>query len=133
MTKVRKTTRSFCRPPPSRPQNKFTPMRSERRYYIYMLTCISRRALYTGITNSIPCRLLQHRNSSQGFTADYQTFRLVHYELFFNVRNAIAREKEIKGWTREKKNHLILESNPSWRDLAADFGMETWPPKPLSS
>jgi hypothetical protein len=65
----------------------------------------------------------------EGFTAQYRAFRLVYYEVFLDIRNAIAREKEIKSWTRDKKNHLILQANPSWRDLAADFGLETWPPK----
>jgi putative endonuclease len=108
-------------------------MRAERRYFIYVLTGISRRALYTGITNNIPHRLRQHRESCEGFTAKYKTFRLVYYEIFLDVRNAIAREKEIKSWSRAKKNHLILRANPSWRDLAADFGLETWPPQALSS
>jgi putative endonuclease len=104
-------------------------MREERRYFIYMLTSISRRALYTGVTNNLPDRLSQHRESCEGFTAQYRAFRLVYYEVFLDIRNAIAREKEIKSWTRDKKNHLILQANPSWRDLAADFGLETWPPK----
>jgi putative endonuclease len=94
-------------------------MRAERRYFIYMLTSISRRALYIGVTNHVPRRLCQHRESREGFTAKYKTFRLVYYEVFLDVRNAIAREKEIKSWTRAKKNHLILQANPSWRDLAA--------------
>lgn len=104
-------------------------MRSERHYYVYMLTCISRRALYIGITNNLPLRVCQHREAVEGFTAKYKTYRLVHYEIFFDVRTAIAREKELKGWKREKKNRLVFESNPSWRDFAVDFGLETWPPK----
>jgi putative endonuclease len=103
-------------------------MRSERRYYVYMMTSSSRRALYTGITNNLPRRICQHREGLEGFTARYNAYRLVHYEVFVDVRNAIDREKEIKGWSRAKKNRLIFENNPSWRDLAADFGLETWPP-----
>ena len=103
-------------------------VRRVHRYYVYMLTSSSRRALYTGITNNLPVRVCQHREALEGFTAHYKVWRLVHYEIFVDVRNAIDREKEIKGWTREKKNHLVSETNAHWRDLAADFGLETWPP-----
>ncbi len=103
-------------------------MRHEKRYFVYMLTCTTRRALYTGITNSLIRRICEHREDQKGFAGTYKTFRLVHFEEFVDVRNAIAREKEIKGWTRDKKNRLILLNNPSWRDLAPDFGMSEWPP-----
>ena len=92
-------------------------MREERRYFIYMLTSISRRALYTGVTNNLPGRLSQHRENRKGFTAQYKTFRLVYYEVFLDIRNAIAREKEIKKWRREWKANLIEQSNPEWADL----------------
>jgi putative endonuclease len=106
-------------------------MRREHRYYAYMLTSGTRRALYTGVTNNLPLRICQHREGLGGFTTRYKVYRLVHFEIFADVRNAIAREKEIKGWTRAKKNRLVSENNPSWRDLAADFGLEIWPtPKP---
>lgn len=102
-------------------------MPDQNYYYVYILTSSSRRALYTGITNNLPRRLCQHREALRGFTAQYKVFRLVYHERFVDVRNAIAREKEIKGWTREKKDALILDNNPVWRDLAVDFGLEPWP------
>ena len=91
----------------------------ERSYYVYILASRS-RDLYTGVTNNLPRRLLQHRESTvPAFTSRYRIFRLVHYEVFHNVRAAIAREKEIKGWRREKKIRLIERDNPTWNDLAA--------------
>jgi putative endonuclease len=127
ITKV--TCRRNAAPPhtPS-PSHNQSNMRRVHRYYVYILTSSSRRALYTGITNNLPLRVCQHREALEGFTAHYKVWRLVHYEIFVDVRNAIDREKEIKGWTRGKKNRLVSETNPSWRDLAADFGLETWPP-----
>jgi putative endonuclease len=103
-------------------------MRDPRRYFVYMLTSSSRRALYTGVTNNLRGRVYDHREAIEGFTARYKAFRLVHYEVFADVRNAIAREKEIKSWKREKKDRLIRQHNPSWRDLATDLGLEAWPP-----
>ena len=103
-------------------------MRDQRHYYVYMLTSSSRRALYTGVTNSLRGRVYDHRHADEGYTAQYKAFRLVHYEVFVDINNAIAREKEIKGWRREKKDRLIRRYNPTWRDLATDFGLESWPP-----
>jgi putative endonuclease len=94
-----------------------------------MLTSSSRRALYTGVTNSLIRRICEHREDRRGFAGKYKAFRLVHYEEFVDVHNAIAREKEIKGWTRDKKNILIRLNNPSWRDLASDIGLSEWPPR----
>ena len=103
-------------------------MRDIHYYFVYMLISASRRVLYTGVTNNLRGRVCDHREGIHGFTARYKAFRLVHYEAFVDVRNAIAREKEIKGWRRERKNNLIREHNPTWRDLATDFGLESWPP-----
>ncbi|HEY1808576.1 MAG TPA: GIY-YIG nuclease family protein [Acidobacteriaceae bacterium] len=102
-------------------------MPDPRHYYIYMLTNSTRRTLYTGVTNTLRGRIYDHRHSEEGFTARYRAFRLVHYEVFVDIRNAIAREKEIKGWRREKKNALVQQHNPTWRDLATDAGLESWP------
>jgi putative endonuclease len=103
-------------------------MPDEKHYFVYMLCSSSRRALYTGVTSGLVRRVRSHRKGEIGFTARYKTYRLVHFERFLDVRNAIAREKEIKGWTRAKKDLLVLKNNPSWRDLAVDFGLEEWPP-----
>jgi len=66
--------------------------------------------------------MLEHRQGLvSGFTARFKIFRLVHWESFGDIRAAIAREKEIKGWRREKKIHLIEESNPRWEDLASQL------------
>jgi putative endonuclease len=77
------------------------------------------RNLYTGVTNSLQRRLVEHREgTAPGFTSRYRIFRLVHYEVYADIRLAIAREKEIKGWRREKKIWLIERKNPRWDDLS---------------
>jgi len=88
-------------------------------FYIYMMTNRSRVVLYTGITNSLVRRVWQHQNGEiEGFTKTYKVNRLVYYERFNDPRGAIAREKEIKGWKREKKNALVEHMNPTWADLS---------------
>ena len=95
----------------------------ERHYYVYMLTSSSRRALYTGVTNNIYSRHPQHLSADEDtFVGRYKVFRLVYVEVFKDVRNAIARDKELKGWMRHKKDALIKSTNPGWRDLAAGWG-----------
>ena len=92
-----------------------------RRYYVYILS--NRwRTLYVGVTNDIVRRVHQHRTSSRvGFTQRYMIDRLVHVETCVRPVDAIAREKQIKGWSRRKKTALIESSNPGWADLAADW------------
>jgi putative endonuclease len=88
-------------------------------FYVYMMTNRSRVVLYIGITNSLVRRIWQHQNCEiQGFTKAYRVNRLVYYERFNDPRDAIAREKEIKGWRREKKNALVETMNPKWADLS---------------
>jgi putative endonuclease len=78
--------------------------------------------LYTGITNNLHRRALEHkRGEIEGFTKRYRIERLVYYETFKYVRNAIAREKQIKAWTRAKRLALIKSANPTWQDLAKDW------------
>ena len=87
-------------------------------YCVYTLANRSRN-LYTGITNNLERRMIEHRQGLvPGFTTRYRVFRLIHFEEFGDVRDAIAREKEIKGWRREKKLRLIDRDNPTWADLA---------------
>ena len=82
--------------------------------------------LYTGITNSIYRRALQHkRGEIDSFTKKYNINRLVYYEVFYYVGNAIAREKQIKCWARAKRLALIKTKNPTWRDLAEGWGQKT--------
>ncbi|HLJ27061.1 MAG TPA: GIY-YIG nuclease family protein [Candidatus Angelobacter sp.] len=93
-----------------------------RTYYVYILTSDS-GTLYTGVTNSVFHRVLQHRNKeTPGFTSTYDVNRLVHCEPFSDVHAPICREKEIKGWTRKKKIALIESVNPKWDDLAQGWG-----------
>ncbi len=88
-------------------------------YYVYIMTNRS-KTLYTGMTNSLVQRVWQHKNHvNEGFTTNYKIDRLVYYERFADVRAAISREKEIKGWLRVKKLQLIVSMNPEWKDLAA--------------
>ncbi|HEX8814650.1 MAG TPA: GIY-YIG nuclease family protein [Terriglobales bacterium] len=94
----------------------------EKRYYVYILASKS-RVLYVGVTGFIQQRILQHKaRYSHGFAARYRVDRLVYYERFRYVNNAIARETEIKTWRREKKLRLIAERNPTWEDLASGWG-----------
>jgi len=78
------------------------------------------RTLYTGITNNLVKRVYEHKNKLvPGFTAKYNISRLVYFEETGDVRAALAREKQIKGWLRQKKIALIESSNPKWMDLSA--------------
>ena len=87
-------------------------------YCVYTLASRSRK-LYTGVTSNLERRMVEHRQGLiPGFTVRYRIFRLVHFEEFGDVRDAVAREKEIKGWRREKKILMFERSNPTWADLA---------------
>ena len=89
--------------------------------FVYIMASYS-RVLYTGVTNDLVRRTGEHRDpvdASTAFTARYRARQLVYYELVEGPRNAIAREKQIKSWTRAKRVALITRVNPGWRDLAA--------------
>jgi putative endonuclease len=74
--------------------------------------------LYTGMTNNIERRTAEHKSHSiPGFTSHYKISKLVYCEEFNDVHDAIAREKQIKGWTRQKKIDLITSTNPEWKDV----------------
>ena len=91
-------------------------------YYVYIMASRSLN-LYTGITNSLYRRVLQHKSGEiDGFTKRYNIDRLVYYEIFHQVGNAIAREKQIKSWTRAKRLALIKTKNPTWQELAEGWG-----------
>jgi putative endonuclease len=97
---------------------------NKRGYFVYILSSNS-GTLYTGVTNDIQRRMHEHRfGAGSTFTQKYKTYRLVYYEEFKYVNDAIAREKQIKGWLREKKRALIKEFNPTWTDLASDWFSE---------
>jgi putative endonuclease len=77
-------------------------------YYVYMLTNWSNKVLYTGVTNNLERRLYEHKNKLvKGFTEKYNVNKLVYFDSTTDVKAAITREKQIKGWTRQKKNDLI--------------------------
>jgi putative endonuclease len=79
--------------------------------------------LYTGVTDDVFRRALEHKSGTiEGFTKRYNINRLVYYETFRYINNAIAREKQIKAWTRAKRIALIKSINPAWQDLAEDWG-----------
>jgi putative endonuclease len=101
-------------------------------YYVYMMTNQSRVVLYTGVTNSLERRVWFHANTGKRtFTKRYNADRLVYYERFDRARDAISREKEIKGWRREKKNDLVRRLNPKWEDLGEKlFGARRRGPSP---
>ncbi len=88
-------------------------------YYVYIMASLSRN-LYVGVTSNLEQRVYQHKNKiGDGFTSRYNIDRLVYYAETNDVREAIAREKQIKGWLRKKKKALIEEENPRWEDLSA--------------
>lgn len=89
-----------------------------RQYFVYILSNAN-RTLYIGVTNDLERRVQEHKAKLvPGFTARYSISCLVHFESFSDVRNAIEREKQLKGWSRSKKITLIESSNSRWDDLA---------------
>ncbi|MDI9546822.1 MAG: GIY-YIG nuclease family protein [Chloroflexota bacterium] len=90
-------------------------------YYVYILSNRS-KTLYTGMTNDLRRRICEHKSGhGSEFTSKYRIRYLVYYESTNDVRVAIEREKQIKGWLRAKKIALIESMNPAWRDLSADW------------
>jgi len=97
----------------------------EKHYYVYLLTNRTNNVLYTGVTNNLYRRVFEHKNKRvEGFTKKYNVSKLVYFEETSDVREAIVREKQIKGWKREKKNNLINRCNAEWRDLSCDWLIE---------
>jgi len=88
-------------------------------YYVYILTNTHKTVLYTGITNDLIRRVYEHKHhlDKKSFTAQYNVENLVYYEVTTNPEAAIAREKQIKGWNRARKDKLIESKNPNWIDL----------------
>jgi putative endonuclease len=102
----------------------------DHHYYVYIVASRT-RILYCGLTNSVARRTEEHRAGLiPGFTADYKCNRLLWFEHYRYVHNAIDREKEIKRWTRAKKIELIEETNSSWADLSEAWRVETAGPSP---
>ena len=96
-------------------------------YYVYIMTNFNNTVLYTGVTSELENRCIQHRmkNYPDSFTAKYNVNKLVYYESVGNISDAIAREKQIKAGSRQKKVDLIEKDNPKWNDLfEAKFGTD---------
>jgi putative endonuclease len=97
----------------------------ERDPAVYIMASGFHGTIYTGVTSNLLQRVYQHREGTLGgFTARYGCERLVWFEMGGSMEGAIARERQIKNWTRAWKVALIEEANPTWRDLAEDFGFE---------
>ena len=91
-----------------------------RTCYVYLLTNVNHTVLYTGVTNDLTRRLAEHRAGvHEGFTKKYNVSKLIHFETYGSIDDAIAREKQIKAGSRAKKLALVSASNPNWEDLAA--------------
>jgi len=94
----------------------------KREYYVYMMTNKRNAVVYTGVTNDLKRRVYEHKEKLvHGFTKKYNITKLVYYEVFEDIENAILREKQIKGGPRGKKIELINSMNKEWRDLYGDL------------
>jgi len=90
-------------------------------YYIYILTNKS-NTLYIGVTNNLQKRLYEHKNKLvEGFTKKYNLDKLIYFETYQDINEAIKREKQIKGWIRKRKIELIKSKNPTFEDLSLSF------------
>ena len=88
-------------------------------YYVYILSNWNNKVIYTGVTNDLQRRLYEHKNGlTEGFTKKYNVHKLVWFDLTSDIHSALQKEKQIKGWTRAKKNALVQETNPEWKDLS---------------
>jgi len=102
----------------------------QHNYFIYIVTNPAQTLFYTGVTNNLESRLYEHylnRGNEKSFAGKYHCYNLLHFEHFQYIQHAIAREKEIKGWNREKKIVLIKTENPEMKFLNETV-CEKWPP-----
>ena len=87
-------------------------------YYIYIITNKTEKVLYIGVTNNLERRIYEHKNKTvPGFTQKYNINKLIYFEHFDNINDAIKREKQLKKWNRKWKEELINKNNPKWNDL----------------
>lgn len=94
----------------------------DKTYYVYLLTNWNNQVMYVGVTNDLERRIYEHKNKLvDGFTKKYNVEKLVYFETTSDVLVAIEREKQIKKWRREKKNQLVIEMNPEWKDLSLEW------------
>lgn len=88
-------------------------------YFIYIMANSSNSTIYTGVTNDLESRILQHKlKINGGFTSKYNIEKLVYFEKYHHINDAIEREKQLKNWKRIWKNELIEKDNPEWKDLS---------------
>ena len=88
-------------------------------HYVYIVTNQHNKVLYTGFTNDLERRVYEHKNKLiKGFTSRYNIDKLVYFDICEDAENTIQREKQIKGWSRKKKESLIESINPEWKDLS---------------
>ncbi|MBI2849672.1 MAG: GIY-YIG nuclease family protein [Chloroflexi bacterium] len=97
-------------------------MRTQRQYYVYIMTNHKNSVLYTGVTNDLQRRVYEHKNKLlEGFTKRYNLNRLVYFECGEDIGGAISREKQIKGSSRQDKINLIESMNRDWHDLSNEL------------
>ena len=100
-------------------------LKGTHNYFVYIITNRNKTVLYVGVTNDLNRRLFEHKEESfkgkRSFAGKYNCIHLVYYEHFYFIEEAIEREKQIKGWTRNKKDELITSFNPEWRFLEDDL------------
>ena len=91
-------------------------------YYVYILTNWNNKVMYIGVTNNIVRRLYEHKNKLiSGYTSKYNVNKLVYLEETDDINEAIRREKQLKGWKRERKNELVESINPEWKDMSEEM------------
>ncbi len=91
-------------------------------YYVYILASQTNRVVYVGVTNDLIRRVYEHKEKLvEGFTKRYNVDKLVYFEQTSDVESAILREKQLKNFSRDKKNRLISHTNPEWKDLYLDL------------
>ena len=89
------------------------------KFFVYILASNNNTTIYIGVTNNIERRIYEHKNNLiDGFSKKYNTHKLVYLEETNSIENAIKREKQLKGWKRNKKDLLINSINPNWQDLS---------------
>lgn len=95
-----------------------------KNYYVYIITNMTNGTLYIGVTNNLERRMWEHKNKhTAGFSAKYGLSKLVYFEQFCDVKDALSAEKKLKGLLRKKKIALIVENNPLWNDLSVDSSL----------
>ncbi len=106
-------------------------MRKQHSYYVYITTNPNKKVLYIGVTNNLARRLVEHyanKGTNLSFTGKYYAYNLIYCEHFRYINNAIAREKELKKWNRQRKETLIASKNPEWK-FYNKFYCGEWPPR----